>query len=121
MNIENFAEKTAEGIVDCFNEEFVKTVREISSYLTFKEATKTSDKFKGKSFVITGTLERPRTYYQELIESNGGKVSNSVSSKTYAILIGADAGSKETKARDLKAKGSDIIILDSEELIKNFL
>lgn len=121
MNIENFAEKTAEGIVDCFNEEFIKTVREISSYLTFKEATKTSDKFKGKSFVITGTLECPRTYYQELIESNGGKVSNSVSSKTYAILIGADAGSKETKARDLKAKGSDIIILDSEELIKNFL
>lgn len=121
VNIENFATKTAEGIVNCRNDDFVKMVKEIASYLNFKEAKKTSDKFKGKSFVITGTLEHPRTYYQELIESNGGKVSNSVSSKTYAILVGNDAGSKETKARDLKSKGSDIIILDSEELIKNFL
>ena len=77
--------------------------------------------FAGKTFVITGTLEHPRKYYQDIIESKGGKVSGSVSKKTYAVLIGEDAGSKEVKARELVKKGCQIHIVDNKEQIHKLL
>ena len=54
-----------------------------------------------KSFVITGTLSRPRDEFSALIESLGGKVSGSVSSKTSFVLYGQNAGSKFDKAQNL--------------------
>lgn len=57
--------------------------------------------FAGKSFVITGTLSRPRDEFSALIESLGGKVSGSVSSKTSFVLYGENAGSKFDKAQNL--------------------
>ncbi len=62
--------------------------------------------FSGKTFVITGTLSRPREYFKDLIEKLGGKVSSSVSAKTSYLLCGTDAGSKLSKAQDL---GTEIL------------
>lgn len=86
-----------------------------------KEKETTSNEFQGMSFVITGTLEQPRKFYQDIIESKGGKVSGSVSKKTSVVLIGEDAGSKEEKARKLVAEGAEILILDNEGKIKEYL
>lgn len=61
-------------------------------------------KLHGKTFVITGTLSKPRDHFKELIESAGGKVSDSVSKKTDYLLCGEDAGSKLEKARSLGVK-----------------
>jgi len=58
----------------------------------------------GLSFVITGTLSKPRDHFKSLIEQNGGKVSGSVSKKTDYLLCGADAGSKLDDARKLGVK-----------------
>ncbi|WP_338970120.1 NAD-dependent DNA ligase LigA [Spiroplasma endosymbiont of Labia minor] len=57
-----------------------------------------------KTFVITGSLSRPREYFQKIIESHNGKVSGSVSSKTNYVIIGSDAGSKLEKAQKLNIK-----------------
>jgi len=63
---------------------------------------KTGTSLEGMTFVITGTLPNmTREEASKLIESNGGKVSSSVSKKTTYLLEGADAGSKATKARTL--------------------
>ena len=84
--------------------------------MNFVSENKTvSDKFKDKTFVITGTLQESRNYYKDIIEANGGKVSSSVSGKTNYVLIGEDAGSKETKARDLKAQGKPIELIESHD------
>ncbi len=61
----------------------------------------------GKSFVITGTLSRPRDEFSALIESLGGKVSGSVSSKTNFVLYGENAGSKFDKAQSLGVRCID--------------
>jgi DNA ligase (NAD+) len=61
----------------------------------------TDIRLEGKTFVITGTLSKPRDAYQALIEAAGGKVSGSVSKKTHYVLAGSEAGSKLTKAQDL--------------------
>ncbi|KAA6226363.1 MULTISPECIES: NAD-dependent DNA ligase LigA [unclassified Campylobacter] len=57
--------------------------------------------FFNKSFVITGTLSKPRDEFKTLIEKMGGRVSSSVSKKTDYVLFGEEAGSKLDKAKAL--------------------
>jgi len=72
--------------------------------------------FNGMSFVITGTLPTmSREEAKALIETNGGKVSDSVSKKTTYLLAGDKAGSKLEKAKKL---GTTII---SESDLKSML
>ncbi len=74
-------------------------------------------RFKGMTFVLTGTLEKfKRSDAQALIEKFGGKASGSVSKKTTYVLAGENAGSKLTKATEL---GIKIISEDEfEEMIR---
>ena len=60
------------------------------------------ERFAGKTFVLTGTLEKySRDEAKKIIESYGGKASGSVSKKTDYVLAGEEAGSKLTKAQNL--------------------
>ena len=69
---------------------------------------KTSAALNGFTFVITGTLEtHSRQETKEIIQSAGGKVSSSVSSKTDYLVAGENAGSKTKKANDLGVKESE--------------
>lgn len=59
-------------------------------------------KLKGKTFVITGTLEKmSREEAKEKIKSLGGKVTESVSKQTSYVVVGVDPGSKYDKAMKL--------------------
>ncbi len=75
------------------------------------------NRFEGKTFVLTGTLEEyTREEASNLIEKFGGKTSGTVSKKTDYVLAGIEAGSKLTKAQNL-----GITILteqDFKEMIK---
>lgn len=60
------------------------------------------ERFAGKTFVLTGKLEKfTRDEASRLIEQRGGRVSSSVSKKTDFVLVGEDAGSKLAKAETL--------------------
>jgi len=64
--------------------------------------------FKGMTFVVTGTLPTlSRTQATELIESQGGRVTSGVSKATTFVVVGADAGSKLDKARQLGVETMD--------------
>ena len=66
----------------------------------------------GKTFVLTGTLERhTREQAKKLIEDAGGKVAGSVSKKTDYVVAGADAGSKLDKAKEL-----GVAVIDEKEM-----
>lgn len=55
----------------------------------------------GRTFVLTGTLDIPRADAKRRIEEAGGKVTGSVSKKTSFAVVGADPGSKASKAEQL--------------------
>lgn len=77
----------------------------------------TDNRFEGKTFVLTGTLEQyTRQEASKIIEAMGGNTSSSVSKKTDYVLAGTEAGSKLDKAINLGIK----IISETEfqELIK---
>ena len=68
--------------------------------------------FTDKRFVVTGTISfMGRDEIESIIESYGGHPSSSVSKKTDVVIVGSNAGSKETKAREL-----NIPIWDEEML-----
>ena len=83
------------------------------SYL--KEVSTEETIFTGKTFVLTGSLERfTRDEAKARVEELGGSVSSSVSKKTSVVIAGTEAGSKLTKAKDL-----GITIWDEETFINN--
>ncbi len=75
---------------------------------------KTSERFSGKTFVFTGSLEQfTRTEAKEMVENLGAKASGSVSKKTDFVVSGPGAGSKLKKAQEL-----GIPVLSEDEFLK---
>ncbi|MFN8981199.1 MAG: BRCT domain-containing protein, partial [Alphaproteobacteria bacterium] len=72
------------------------------SHITLEETSATDSPFAAKTMVFTGTLEKmTRDEAEALAERLGAKVTKSVSKKTDFVVVGADAGSKATKAAEL--------------------
>ena len=112
--VQDIGEISAEGIFNFFHDEGNKALLERLKALGLNFAREESavqgSALAGLTFCITGTLEgMSRSDAESLIESNGGKPVSSVSKKTSYLLMGADAGSKERKAREL---GVPIISLE---------
>jgi DNA ligase (NAD+) len=87
------------------NQTLIDRLREAGLQLSTEVKTTTeptNQLLSGKTFVLTGTLPTlKRDEAKELIEKAGGKVTNSVSSKTNYVVVGEEAGSKLEKAQAL--------------------
>ena len=88
--------------------------------IEIEEVNEAEQTLTGKAFVITGSLEHfaNRDELKELIESKGGKVTGSVTSKTVC-LINNDITSNSSKNKTAKELG--VPIMSEEEFIKKFL
>lgn len=117
LSIEGFGEIMADSVIDFFSFEQTKqmviALRELGLNMESQREFK-DNRFKGFTFVLTGTLSTyGRKEAQEIIESYGGKASSSVSKKTTYVLAGEAAGSKLKKATDL-----GVTIIDEEQFSK---
>ena len=116
LEIEDIGEIIANNILLYFEDK--DNLKEIDHLLKMgvkiEEVKESGDKrLAGKTFVLTGTLSKPRKEVEELIESYGGKTSSSVSKKTDFVLAGEEAGSKLDKAKTLGVK-----IIKEQEFFK---
>ena len=97
--------------------DLIKRLKQAGVNMKYIEEEGSDERFFGKTFVLTGTLEKyTRGEAGNIIEKYGGKTSSSVSKKTDYVLAGEEAGSKLTKAQNLGVK----IITEEEfdEMIK---
>ncbi len=103
---EDVGEITAGSILEFFKQEqtqdILEKLKQANVNMEIIQEEGIDNRFEGKTFVITGTLEKyTRTEVSNLIEKHGGKVSSSVSKKTNYVLAGEEAGSKLVKAQEL--------------------
>jgi DNA ligase (NAD+) len=111
------AEAVADWFADRENSRLVAELGELGLRLELApEERPAQGPLSGRSYVITGTLERhSRAQAQAALEDLGAKVSDSVSAKTSAVIVGENPGSKLAKATRL-----GVTILDEsgfEELL----
>lgn len=116
--INDIGDVMANSIIEFFSQEQTKDLIEklkLAGVNTKSLQEEISDnRFEGKTFVLTGSLEKyTRKQAEDIIEKFGGKASSSVSKKTDYVLAGEDAGSKLIKAQSL-----GINIISEEEFEK---
>jgi DNA ligase (NAD+) len=112
------AESIATWFADERNRALVEELRALGIRLELGEAEKPVEgPLTGRTYVITGTLERwSREQARAALEAEGAKVTDSVSKRTTAVIVGESPGSKVDKARK-----SGVEILDEaafERLVK---
>ena len=117
-SIDTIGPVIAGSLTDYFsNEDNNRKLDHLMSYLTIKKEEKTGEQiFRNMNFVITGSVEHfaNRAQAKEFIESLGGKVTGSVTSKTN-YLINNDTTSNSSKNK--KAKELGIPILSEEDFL----
>jgi DNA ligase (NAD+) len=111
----------AESIFDYFsNEEHRRIISRLQQAglqfsLSNEQQQAGSDKLSGLTFVISGVFNKySRDQLKELIESNGGKNSGSISKKTSFVLAGENMGPEKLK----KAQSAGVKIISEEEFEK---
>lgn len=106
-SINDIGDVIAKSIVDYFNDEkninLINRLKDLNLNMRYlgEEVNTSNENINGKTFVITGTLSRPRDEIKEEIEGLGGNVTGSVTKKTDYVIAGEKAGSKLTKANEL--------------------
>jgi DNA ligase (NAD+) len=121
LRIEGVGPNTAQAIVDWFsiptNQNLIQKFREFNVWPTsrFRPVESAGPlPLEGLTLVVTGTLPSySREGIKGLIQTKGGKVTDSVSKKTDYLVAGENAGSKLDKARQL-----GVPILDEAGLLE---
>jgi len=108
----------AEAVAGFFDEprnrKLLERLDKLGLNFTEPTAAEREGPLAGQTYVVTGTLPSlSRSKAAELIEAAGGHVADSVSKKTTALVVGADAGSKLEKAKTL-----GIPVIDEAELLR---
>ena len=107
--IKDVGQITAKSVYEFFHQEqtidLIEKLKKAGVNMEEAEDEEHDNRFAGKTFVLTGSLEKyKRDEASEIIEKFGGKTSGSVSKKTSYVLAGEEAGSKLTKAEELGVK-----------------
>ena len=105
-NVEGIGPIVAKSVFNYFKDsENMRIVNILKEYLVLEKTVIKEGPLSGKIVVITGSLENmSRAEAHEKIRDNGGLVSESVSSKTDYLVLGAEPGSKFDKANKLGIK-----------------
>ena len=106
LAIDGIGPKIAQSIKYYFtvesNKSLIYELEKLGLNMNSEVKSISSNVFTGLTFVITGTLHNlTRKDTEELIKTNGGKVTNSVTSKTSYLITGDSPGSKLTKAQEI--------------------
>ncbi len=116
-SVQEIGTKIAVTLRDYFANEnniaLISNLRDIGLNFEY-HSDKDSDLFKGKTFLVTGTLPNfGRKEIEALIQSHSGKILSAVSKSLNYLVVGENAGSKLSKAQKI----ASIQIINETELL----
>lgn len=108
--------EVAASIVDFFttpaNRETLAKMRKAGLWPVSTNAESSAGPLSGATVLFTGTLSRPRAYFQDLATQAGAKLAGSVGKGLNYLVVGEKPGSKLQKARDLGVE-----VLDEQQFL----
>lgn len=111
-HLKNIGSEIATSVADFFHQaqqnDLLGQLTKIGFNLTVKTQV---GQLAQQKFVFTGSLQKPRSYYNKLLETQGAVVQNQVTKTTNYVVIGAKPGSKARVAQQKK-----IAVLTEEDL-----
>jgi DNA ligase (NAD+) len=120
IEVEGLGPERAEKIVEWFSEDenlqLIAELRELGLRLeSGDEGRPPEGPLTGRTYVITGTLERwSRDEAAAELEARGAKVTNSVSKKTTGLIVGEEPGNSKLT----KAQREGVALLDEGALVE---
>jgi DNA ligase (NAD+) len=118
--VDEIGDKIAQSVIEFFenveNRITIERLKKVGiQFELIEKNTQVSNKFQGKTFVVSGVFEQfSRDDLKKAIEDNGGKVGSSISTKTDYVVAGENMGpAKLEKANQLK-----IAIISEEDFIQ---
>jgi DNA ligase (NAD+) len=120
QQLEDVGVKVAKSVYSFFSDaeniKLINRLEELGVKLKNEKNTIVTDgNLTGKTFLFTGTLNKlKRSEAEAMVETNGGKILGSVSSKLNYLVVGEDAGSKLEKAKKINT----VQIISEEDFIK---
>jgi DNA ligase (NAD+) len=127
VSLPDIGPKTASSLVRFFQD--ARTIERVTRLKNYgvnmhylgKKITNETSFWMNKTVVITGSFTTfGRSQLAQLLEDRGAKIVGSVSSKTNLVLVGDDAGSKLSKAKELGVETMDeasLLTLLNEEKV----
>lgn len=118
MQMDDVGIKVAQSIFSFFENEdnikMIKHLEELGVKMENKKGETQSGNLNGQTFLFTGTLNMKRDDAEAMVEGQGGKILNTVSSKLNYLVVGESAGSKLEKAKKIPT----INIISEEEFLR---
>jgi DNA ligase (NAD+) len=121
VQVDEIGEKIAQSIIQWFsvdeNRTIVERLKQACLQLAIDESTiaPVGDLLAGKTFVVSGVFTHfSRDGIKQSIESNGGKISGSISKKTDYVVAGDKMGPEKKK----KAEDLGVPVITEEEYVK---
>jgi DNA ligase (NAD+) len=120
QQLDDVGVKVAKSVYSFFsnteNSKLINRLEELGVKLKNEKNTGVTDgNLTGTTFLFTGTLNKlKRSEAEAMVETNGGKILGSVSSKLNYLVVGEDAGSKLEKAKKINT----VQIISEEDFIK---
>jgi DNA ligase (NAD+) len=118
LAVDDVGEKMAASIHDHFDDlgniQIIERLRQAGLQFSTDQTTASDGKsLTGKSFVVSGVFEKySRDEIKTLIETNGGEIKSSISSKTSFVVAGDNMGPEKRK----KAESLQIPVISEDEL-----
>jgi len=121
ISVDEIGDRIAESVIEFFASEEHKMLIErlqifgVQLELSEEQMANQTDVLKGQAFVVSGVFHSvSRDELKKLIETNGGKVSSSISSKTSYVV----AGDKMGPSKRVKAEKLDVSIISESDFFK---
>ena len=118
IKIKDIGDIVSDSIVNYFHDskniDNLEKLRKLNINFEYNQKETQNNFLYGKKIVVTGSLNKyTRKEIENLIETNGGNTSSSVSKVTDYVIVGDNPGSKKDKAKEF-----NVPILTEDEFIE---